>query len=673
MDQPILFDTFLLLLLRILYFLLSRKFLTYTINPTLRDISQPETILPATASIPQDGDRPRRAAPLGIDSDYMETDDNTPISSYPSSPAPFTATLASSSRESRRDDYPSSSSSLPNLPNQTGDNIELHLIGQKLKDASSGVSKKVLQLSHGRSHDKGTKSLKKTTKGLHRMSRILFSVCFAESCTLISLVLFHSLGLLHSKSRQVNFPVSLHVILAIVLVVIPLVQCLLLTYRTKESSTASTSPSRSTSISFTTRLIISLIPFSLYIFLFTRIPPYITAVPLVLSQPEPSPSLDVDDPSATAATLDEAIVQWSTSGPEGWEQGGWLAPSLGRVVVLGIVVLGGLSGFGAVRTAWNFFEHHRAGGKSLTDNDLLQAERSLYRVRQDLISKKEEVERYAPVSGSSGGWMGRMFGGENGRVASLQAELGGLAAMESQVARSLKAMKVRKRRQDFGHTYRGQVYNLVGYVFAVYCAARLLMCLPSLFYAPRTAEQDSGETPTEGKGNTNGDWISFFLALAISKLPKGFADIDVPTWSRGISLVLTGILILSSLAQILRSLSKILRLTSKTVGAGFLVLSLGQLFSTYVISLLIQLRTSLPPTLPEADPSMYPNGTQIDPFPAAPANTRGDSLLATLPDFRVFGRLFDIMFLLAAVSTALYRYIVLKVASADDSGDIYRL
>lgn len=202
----------------------------------------------------------------------------------------------------------------------------------------------------------------------------------------------------------------------------------------------------------------------------------------------------------------------------------------------------------------------------------------------------------------------------------------------------------------------------------------------------------------EGKGNTNGDWISFFLALAISKLPRDFADIDVPTWSRGISLILTGVLILSSLTQVMRSLSKILRLTSKTVGAGFLLLSLGQLFvrflcirffflkfeltpprlalikTTYVISLLIQLRTSLPPTLPESDPfGNHGNYTGIDYDDPSfiDLSQKDDSLLSTLPDFRVFGRLFDIMFLLAAATTALYRYIVLMVASADDMGDVY--
>lgn len=56
------------------------------------------------------------------------------------------------------------------------------------------------------------------------------------------------------------------------------------------------------------------------------------------------------------------VSSW-TEGPEGWEGGGWLAPSLGRVVVLGVVVLGALSGFGAVRTAWNFLDHMTSGSK----------------------------------------------------------------------------------------------------------------------------------------------------------------------------------------------------------------------------------------------------------------------------------------------------------------------
>lgn len=32
-----------------------------------------------------------------------------------------------------------------------------------------------------------------------------------------------------------------------------------------------------------------------------------------------------------------------------------------------------------------------------------------------------------------------------------------------------------QRRQEFSQTLRGKIYNIVGYTFATYCAARLLM------------------------------------------------------------------------------------------------------------------------------------------------------------------------------------------------------
>lgn len=89
--------------------------------------------------------------------------------------------------------------------------------------------------------------------------------------------------------------------------------------------------------------------------MFTRIPPYITAV---VSTTIPT----VEDIGVDGEILpvEQAPISW-TEGPEGWEGEGWLASSLGRVVVLGVVVLGALSGFGALRTALNFFENIHGG------------------------------------------------------------------------------------------------------------------------------------------------------------------------------------------------------------------------------------------------------------------------------------------------------------------------
>jgi hypothetical protein len=86
----------------------------------------------------------------------------------------------------------------------------------------------------------------------------------------------------------------------------------------------------------------------------------------------------------------------------------------------------------------------------------------------------------------------------------------------------------------------------------------------------------------------------------------------------------------------------------------------------------VQLRTSLPPTVADVDYPNFDNGTE----PLYPVDTSAtipdDSLLSSLPDFRIFGRVFDIVFLLAAFGTALYRYIAHKVNAADGSGEIYQ-
>jgi hypothetical protein len=74
--------------------------------------------------------------------------------------------------------------------------------------------------------------------------------------------------------------------------------------------------------------------------------------------------IEMDMTNSTGSAINEPIEEiLDASSLEGWEGEGWLAPSLGRLVVLGVIVLGLLSGFGAVRTAWGFMEHIWGGGR----------------------------------------------------------------------------------------------------------------------------------------------------------------------------------------------------------------------------------------------------------------------------------------------------------------------
>ena len=127
-----------------------------------------------------------------------------------------------------------------------------------------------------------------------------------------------------------------------------------------------------------------MIPFGIYVFAFTRIPPYVTTdhtstIPLMslhnetmatnatriggkttykISLPAHVHLGDYNDLDEQETDQTVEVVEFEGDGvQEDWQRGGWLEPSLGRVVVCGIIIMGALSGFGAVRTAWGFYEN----------------------------------------------------------------------------------------------------------------------------------------------------------------------------------------------------------------------------------------------------------------------------------------------------------------------------
>jgi hypothetical protein len=210
-SSPLVFDSAVLLALRVVYFLLSRRFLLSTINPTLRDLSKSETLLPATLApdrTPRSQSQSQSLAAQEYELDTgLDTEDdgllsaNSPAPSYPPTPTRSHAPLpgpgpgSGSSRAPYRSTSPSPAhTTLPYIPD---DSMEMGSLGQKLKEVGK---KQIIQLTHrdGRS-GVGTKRVKKATRGLNRVSRALFSACFAEGCNLLTLVIFHAVGILHSR------------------------------------------------------------------------------------------------------------------------------------------------------------------------------------------------------------------------------------------------------------------------------------------------------------------------------------------------------------------------------------------------------------------------------------------------------------------------------------------
>lgn len=198
--SPVIFDSAVLIGLRLVYFLLSRRFLLSTINPTLRDLSKTDSqLLPSSITSsrsPASQSPSLRPQDFELDGEFDTEDDgllsaNSPAPSYPPTPTRGSVALPGSSRAPYRSSPPGSTLS----PSGAGEGgVEMNMLGQKLREAGK---KQVIQLTHGRTV--GTKRTKTATRGLNRVSRVLFSVCLAEGCNLLTLVIFHAVGILHSR------------------------------------------------------------------------------------------------------------------------------------------------------------------------------------------------------------------------------------------------------------------------------------------------------------------------------------------------------------------------------------------------------------------------------------------------------------------------------------------
>ncbi|KAG8745166.1 hypothetical protein FRC10_008619 [Ceratobasidium sp. 414] len=441
--------------------------------------------------------------------------------------------------------------------------------------------------------------------------------------TSVARTAFAACDVMDAKSRYYNWRFSLIALVALILIVIPVLQCLFVAYKPNRSSPGPSLPRR---------LALPLFFFSAYIMMLLRIP--------VIG----SGSSDI------------------------------LTSALARLSVLGTVVLGVLSGFGAIATAWMFAD---ALGKKrwaeITKQDISNAEHSLNRVRNDLELRNREAQALElqntknPQNRSWGSRFLGAFSGESGasthlsnaqqtllngsaEVTALRREIAGLRALEFEMARELEQMRTRQARMQFSKTLGGRIWNAGGWLFGAYCAFRVLnsgINLLGLFLGIRsypTSATTSADTCTPSSTCTSSttaapDLISGALGILVAIVPGIPLDrSQADQVARQISLLLVGGIVLSSIRVVLVGVGKILRVTSRSLLASLALLILAQLMGTYLLSTLIQLRTSFPPTLSNGD-------------------TGSPSLFSTLPTFEVFGWIFDAMFLLSAFITIAWKWL----------------
>ncbi|KAL0952682.1 hypothetical protein HGRIS_006924 [Hohenbuehelia grisea] len=437
-------------------------------------------------------------------------------------------------------------------------------------------------------------SMKKPThplpQALHAtLARSAFASCFTESSTMFFLLILQSLDFLSPRTRLLQWRFSLFLLMGAILIAIPILLSVVLTLGSKKKLTDNRTNRRRISL----RLILNIVPVFLFLLGLSYIP-----LP---------PALSASDT---------------------------MTAELSRLIVLGTIILGLLSGFGAVTNAWDFLPFRSRLKLNPTEHDVASAEYALSRVRNDLQERRAET--LSPAGSQEphqSTWYSRVI--PNLRGDSELQEIKGLEALEYQMSRNLDALKRRRATALFSGTFRGRAFNIFGHLFAIYCIVRVISSFINIILPARSPPA----APTPATSSTKisyPDLITHFMAYLLAFIWSDVTLDDAAVISRQVSFVLVGVIILTSIRLVLRGVTKALRVTSRNIGASLMLLLLSQLMGIYLLSTIVQLRTTFPP----------PNAG------AGPHHAEVTNLFETIPEYEVFGSLFDWSFLLAAGGSA---------------------
>jgi hypothetical protein len=165
----------------------------------------------------------------------------------------------------------------------------------------------------------------------------------------------------------------------------------------------------------------------------------------------------------------------------------------------------------------------------------------------------------------------------------LQLEIQGLETMRKTLQNSLSILQNRREMQLRSYTVPGRLLNLVSLMFSVYCFYRITA---TTFTTLRRFS-----SPNTSFSNT--DPINNFLAILAKHWDP---TIDRVAWSRTISFLLSGIMLLASFNSVVQTFflfARVLPGVLHHAQANFALL-ISQIAATYVISSALLLRSNLP-------------------------------------------------------------------------------
>ncbi|RDL32098.1 Uncharacterized protein BP5553_09500 [Venustampulla echinocandica] len=266
---------------------------------------------------------------------------------------------------------------------------------------------------------------------------------------------------------------------------------------------------------------------------------------------------------------------------------------LERVGIIGISLMALLSGFAAVSNPWQTFW---AKPKRVTEADVARKQAGLDATNDMLAAKRSRLRalqrkiKEAP----SEGFMSKMIGSIRGtpdtqELKALQLEISGLSSMALSLSASLALLQNQFASNQRASSPIGRLLlTPTSYAFSLYCVYRIFTTSLStlrrvLVYSPDPSTFTSSTT----------DPINRILSLLAKHVDP---TLDQLAWSRQISFLLSGIILIASFNSVLQTFHMLTKLSPSLLyqaQANF-ALIIAQICATYVISSALLLRSNLP-------------------------------------------------------------------------------
>ncbi|CAO1427191.1 unnamed protein product [Diamesa hyperborea] len=300
-----------------------------------------------------------------------------------------------------------------------------------------------------------------------------------------------------------------------------------------------------------------------------------------------------------------------------------------RVGVVGVFLMAILSGFGAVNfpfTNMSYFIH------PVTQNDVINTERRLMQTMDMILVKKKRIalerRRIKPNTTKQTIWglissvANKPPGSEN--IGQLRLEISGLEELSRQLFLEAHDMKNMQERQRWSHTLQGRYFNVMGHFFSLYCLWKIFICTINIIF-DRVGKKDP---------------VTRGIEIAVNWC--GFKQFDIAFWSQHISFWLVGCIVVTSIRGLLITLTKFFYKISSSKSSNTIVLVLAQLMGMYFISQVLLMRMNMP----------------------AEYRIIISEILSGL-HFNFYHRWFDVIFLISALASILFLYLVKKPPPID--------